>query len=57
MKEKVIKLLNEVKERELYLYGKLENCLNQKENEYWLGKWHEVNIIRAELEKILNEEA
>ena len=55
MKEKILKLIKEVKEKEELLLEFTYQTTGSS-NEYWLGKWSEVKNIREKLEVILEDE-
>lgn len=55
MKEKLKKLIKEIKEKEEMLLEYTFQTTGTS-NEYWLGKWSEVKTIREKLEEILDEE-
>ena len=55
MKEKLKKLIKEIKEKEEMLLD-LTYQTTGSSNEYWLGKWSEVKNIREKLEVIIDNE-
>ena len=57
MKEKIKKLIEELEERESYLDSRYSKYYESEQlSDYYLGKWYEVNMIKRELQEILNEE-
>lgn len=52
MKEKLKFIIKELKEREKYLL-EFTNKTSGVDNEYWTGKWYEVNRIKNDLEMLL----
>lgn len=55
MKEKIEKLLKEIEEREEYLNRQYDEAISDKSEDYYLGKWFEVNSIRRSLQEILKK--
>lgn len=56
MKEKIEKLIEELEKKEEYLNSRYEITPTEESKDYYLGKWFEVNMIRRELQEILDEE-
>lgn len=56
MKEKIEKLIEELEKKECYLQTRYEETPSEENENYYLGKWFEVNMIRKELQEILDEE-
>lgn len=55
MKERILKLIKELKERESNLLD-LVNATSGETNEYWTGKWYEIMTTRNKLEEIIQIE-
>lgn len=55
MKERILKLIKELKERESNLLD-LVNATSGEANEYWTGKWYEIMTTRNKLEEIIQIE-
>lgn len=56
MEEKIEKLIEKLEEREDYLIYRYEEAVNEETEDYYMGKWSEVNKLRKELQEILDEE-
>ena len=49
MKDKILKLIEELEKQESYLISKYEEAISDENEDYFMGKWFEVNKIRKEL--------
>lgn len=56
MKEEIKKLIEKLILREDYLIYRYEEAVNEETEDYYMGKWYEVNKLRKELQEILDEE-
>lgn len=56
MKDKILKLIEELEKQESYLISKYEEAISDENEDYFMGKWFEVNKIRKELQVIVDEE-